>query len=925
MMKLWTVIAAAAMGLVACQNNFEEFATDAPANSVVVKFIAEESRTSVETSGEVPMFSWDENETFAVLEQTDALAEATSVTYSKVDGKANIDAEFVANAGQVEYKYAAVYPKAGYVAAENINAVTLALPATQIMAEGSYDPNADLMVSMVVTANAQPTEVVPMRFTRLAAVAKLTLKNLSLGDGEVIEKVVFMADGKNLAGKITANLAEDPHAFEVSKGVSSVEVATSSTGDVYFTVLPTTLEAGDEYGVVVLTNKALYAKKGTIPAEKSLIFEAGQVTRIGVNMSGITASDKWVLVRDAATLKQGDIVAIAVKDYAAKALSTKLYGDSTTETATNAKRAAVDIYKLGDYMLGGSDVQKLILVTGVADGTFSFYDEARKKFLVSNTKSNAYLISQSYYDLNTSFAISVDAETTVATITNTEGDYKGNFLKYNTGGYFVSNTSSYAKDVCIYKLDGAEGTIPVVAANITVPASDKPVVIAEEGATVATAIEEVVFNYVGDWTISVSDNADWLTVAYDATNKKVTYTAEPNTDPVREAEVTITATLEGQEDITWPAFKVLQKGAPMEISIAEFITKEKNVNVTYKLTGVLTSIPSSYSYAYVIEDEDGNKANIKYLKNEANNKWVVNDDDIDLKVGDVITVTTVVTTAKANGGNTTYPSYYKGYYRLTTSVDTPLVSYEGGTATITVAAEGNLLPTDGVIKGAMAEAYDFVAFSHTDNAATATATFAENNGSSREAEFNFTYGWTSASVKVAQSNHPSVKVGWFLVTNVSELAVGDTVIVVAKDSAKALAVGSSTTSATTMPSVDVTKTGTAITDLPNTVTQFTIGAGLKDGEFAFNFLKGTTAYYLCAPNTSAHLKIKDGDLLYYGSWTISIDATTGEATIDTIYGTTTPTPKRMRYNGTSTKFITNKTDVEASTNNAAISLYKYYN
>ena len=228
MMKLLTVVAAAAMGLTACQGNFDEAVNGNVKNSIVISFAEEDARTSVDTSGDTPLFAWDDNETFVVLEQTDALAEATSVAYNKVDGKATIDAEFAVNEGKSEYKYITVYPESGYVAAENIEAVTLALPAEQTMAEGSYDPNADLMVSWPVTTTAQPTEAQLLRFTRLAAVVKMTIEGLP--EGEVIEKVEFTANGKDIAGSISPNL-ENPHEFSVKEkeGGSTVSVARNST------------------------------------------------------------------------------------------------------------------------------------------------------------------------------------------------------------------------------------------------------------------------------------------------------------------------------------------------------------------------------------------------------------------------------------------------------------------------------------------------------------------------------------------------------------------------------------------------------------------------------------------------------------------------------------------------------------------------
>ena len=269
MFQLLTVVAVAAMGLTACSNEFDEPNSNSNQGDVVVTFVAEPeaTRTSVDTSSDdAPVFSWNDSESFAVLEQTDVLAAATDVAYAKVEGKAHITATFNGNVGQGEYKYVTVYPASAYVEAESINAATLRLPAHQTMAEGSYDPDADLMVSKVVTTDVQPTEAQQVQFTRLVAVVKMTLKNFT---AEQVEKVIFTAEGKSLAGTITTDLAL-PHAFTVAEGVSSVSVATTSNTDVYFNVLPTALEGGDSYTVTVLTSDKLYVKRGTISEGKTL-------------------------------------------------------------------------------------------------------------------------------------------------------------------------------------------------------------------------------------------------------------------------------------------------------------------------------------------------------------------------------------------------------------------------------------------------------------------------------------------------------------------------------------------------------------------------------------------------------------------------------------------------------------------------------
>lgn len=910
MMKLLTVVAVAAMGLTACQTGFEEQAN--VNNNVTVSFVAEQTRTAVDTSGSAPLFSWSDNETFAVLEQTDALAQATSVAYAKVDGKAKIDAQFPINADKGEYKYIAIYPASGYTAAENISNATLALPSAQSMAEGSYDPNADLMVSWPVVTAAQPTEAQSLRFTRLVAVAKMTINNLNLAEGEVVEKVEFAADGKALAGSIAANL-ENPHEFTVSEGVSSITVATNSASDVYFTTLPVTLAAGDAYSVVVTTNQNTYTKDGVIPAEKSLVFEAGNVSRFSVNMADAVAVEKWELVYDASSLKQGDVVAIVAKDYDL-ALSTKLYSNGS-ETATNTRRDATAITKSGNYLIVTDDVQRFVLVNGTVENTFSFYDEARQKFLVSNNKSSRYLINQPYMDNNTSFNISIDSTNGDATVKNIEGDYKDCMIRYyNSSKYFYSGTSAN-QAITIYRRGGVVGEIPVVAANVTVPESDEQVVIAEEGAQSATAIEDVVFNYVGDWAISATSDAQWLTLAYDKANNCLTYTAEANSGAVRTAVATITATLEGQQPLSW-TFNVLQKGAPQEISIAEFVTKGQDVNTTYKLTGILAEIPSSSSAsaAFKIQDQDGVQATIKYLYTDQGELVKGN---VDLQLGDVITVTTVVTSStKGSGGSSTYPSVYKGYYRLNATADSALVGYEGGDVTISVAAEGDLLPADGVIKGAMAEAYDFVTLNYTDNAATATATFAQNSGSSRNAEFSFTYGLAAASVSVGQMNHPSVKVGWFLVTSLSELAVGDKVIIAGKspDGTADYAISSKSSTGTYRPAAAITLLGNSITSVDG-LQQYTLESGHAD-----------------CPDTWAFKGDSDGKYLYYssglkvtstlnasGSWTIAI-AEDGKATLTS---QTTASKNTMMLNYTTSNQTFSMYE-PTQADKGAIYLYKEY-
>ena len=903
-LKTWALIAAVALGLGACQNDIEEQVV--VKNTRTVKFVTDsaENRTSVDTTGEKPAWAWNDEESFAVLECIDGeyYSEAEEVNFNKTaDNIGEIEASFAFDREMglegAHYDYMIVHPESGFVSHDNdFTKGTLTLPAVQEMDGNSYDADADLMVSKEINWDTYcDYDVLPVQFTRLAAVVQLTIEGMVAGDK--LESVTFTATGKDgkviaLAGEVTTDLTKPMELAPVEGKVSnSVTVSGNYEGNkVLFTTLPATLEAGDKYTVTAISEKKVYIKEGTIADGKSLSLKAGYVNRLTVK--GVTPSDRWELVKDASTLKEGDVVAIAAKDYDF-ALSTKLYNNAS-ETSTSARRDAVAISKMGDYLITNDNVQRFTLVTGSVDGTFAFYDESRGKFLVSNNGSSRYLINQPYISAETCFAISVKAEDGDATIKNKEGNYPDNMIRYyNSSKYFYSGTSAN-QAVCIYRLGGVVGDIPVVDANVTVPDEDEYVTIAEEGAT-NTAIEEVVFNYVGKWTITPSTTAKWLTVSYDEAKGQLTYTAEANTGAKREAIVTITATLEGKEDLTWK-FTMTQKGAPQEISIAEFMTKGKDENTTYKLTGRITEMTSSSSGTYKLSDGT-NVATITYLYTDGGDK-VYGDDSIGLNVGDVMTVTTVVaSTTKGKGGSSSYHSIYKGHYGLTAEASVA-AGFVGGDVTITVTTYSNgtiALPAEVTAK---CSENDFATFSY-NGGNTATVSFPENTTSdSRAVDVTFTYGDTSVTVTAEQSVNPANKQSWgTLVTNASDLAVGDQIVFVAKNKNKVLsrlASSSSATGITNFPAVEVDKSGSDIYDVEKVGgLVFTLVAGTSNDTFALKFTHNSKDYYLYAPSSGLKGENATSTVDNDNSFGFTIDSTTGDAKV----GNKRSTSKLVKFNG----------------------------
>ena len=269
---------------------------------------APESRTSVSVDGNVAKFAWDAEESFTVVENTTALALAKNVEFNKNGELAEITATFDAVEAE-EYSYVAVYPKDAWATSNNdaFNKAKLIFPTKQTMTTNSYDPDADLLVSKVLTTTSQPTEAQMLEFRRLVAIGEMNIKGLQTDGAEKILSVDFAANDAILTGRAYVDLAtntvlEYGYTGQAFKNVNiscAMEVAEANT--VYFTCMPATLKSGEAYTITVTTDKAIYTKKGTIGAN-ALEFTEGNVTGFTANMATATREvlesleGKWVIV-----------------------------------------------------------------------------------------------------------------------------------------------------------------------------------------------------------------------------------------------------------------------------------------------------------------------------------------------------------------------------------------------------------------------------------------------------------------------------------------------------------------------------------------------------------------------------------------------------------------------------------------------------
>ena len=330
------LVAVAAMGFAACSTeNTNDPAVEFEPNMVEMSIIAEQTRTVLDSSE--AFANWEASDKIAVFEVADAISITESTKTILNDGLASFRFSFTENTTAPSFDYYAVYPYANVVDKESdkyetatMGKIKLNTPATQNPKATSFDGGADLLLSRPVTdLTAQPSEAMSMAFTRVVALAKMTLKNLDTTDP--IINVTFTAPAdKILAGRSYFDLTTsqvytdnegDGYGYTSATNTitlncpSLVNVAAGTP--IYFTTLPTELVAGETFTVTVSTENKKFTKEVTIPDGRNIAFVAGDMASFGVNMNGANVETIENLAGDYIIAgKNGVIMSSTFADYA---------------------------------------------------------------------------------------------------------------------------------------------------------------------------------------------------------------------------------------------------------------------------------------------------------------------------------------------------------------------------------------------------------------------------------------------------------------------------------------------------------------------------------------------------------------------------------------------------------------------------------
>ena len=489
--SLWAVAALATV-FVGCSKDEAESPANKPREismSVIAGSELETSPESRTTLNDDNSISWETSGEFLRVFET--AGETTSSSKSEealIDaGKAVFNVSFTENTSATSFTYNAVYPESAWVTSNNTDANNMKLitPTNQLPTATSFDGDADLLIAYPEQRDAQPTEL-QVRFKRIVAVGKMTLKNLN--STEAITSVEFIApENKNVTGRSYVNLNEgtvteygysDMHYNNVVMNYdASLEMQSGMTA--YFTCFPFEILAGETFKVVVTTPSKVFTREVTIPDGRSLAFTEGRASVFSVDMSAAT--------EEALETLEGEYVAIVKQGTTYYALASTNTNSSTRldakEVAYNGTDQTINvndptlvwtIAKSGDnYTLSNnnmfvsysgssntaemSDTEYLLNISKTGDGLYTIGSVSKTDRMLEKNKSSKYFAFYTGTQDGDFYLVKFDGEAQVPTATpigeiTTEGNYtaEGTVVARGSQAYIIADNTGammvYHKD-----------------------------------------------------------------------------------------------------------------------------------------------------------------------------------------------------------------------------------------------------------------------------------------------------------------------------------------------------------------------------------------------------------------------------------------------------------------------------------------------
>ena len=580
------LVAVAAMGFTACEQVIDDVNAGIDENTVTMTFVADapESRTSVAIDGTTAKYSWSEDDKvgfyYVDVEATDS-KKKNSKTITISGSAATFTADFESITSASAYNIGAFYPGGSWVnsshANENpFNNVKVKIASGQALTVGSFDPNADLMMSKPFMGVALNNNTVfALEFTRIAAIGKMNLKLDGMQEGEVIKRVKFSfaKEGTHFNGPVLLDLENGEYTLATEDTANYVELSgelpAGERTEIFFTCFPGEYEG--DYTIEVTTDQATYTKTATLT--KALSFTAGNVLNFNA-----TVGNRYVEEVEVGHVV--DVLDLAFTGVAAATTYADWSGKTDVSDAVYAGQSAGD---KNTIQLRSNNNNSGIVTT--ASGGF-----ARKITITWNSatssgrtlnvygKNTAYTAATDLYNNSTQGTLIGTIVCGTSTVLEIAGNYAFIGMRSKSGAMYIDEIkieweSSNGEEPVLTKLDAPEN---LQATDITAN------------------------SFTLKWD-SV-ENALNYSVTYGSQSKTVTTTTCDITGLTANTTYTVTVVANG-DGVSY----LNSDAAEIPVKTLAAVQPEQPGDGTPKFEKV-TSAPSDWSGTYLIVYEKGNLA-----------------------------------------------------------------------------------------------------------------------------------------------------------------------------------------------------------------------------------------------------------------------------------------------------------------------------
>lgn len=607
-MKLFVLVAAAAMTLASCQKN----EINGPVNKEVhftIRADFAETKTAITDNGDKTYTpTWTNGDKIGVLFALEESAEPKDFENTAVAGEeATFEGKHafavVEGASEVDGNLYAFYPSSAFNRMYADGGVRLDLKATQYPTSTSFDPSCDLLIAKpcyyMAEATGESAEVLidDMYFARMMSVLRINLNSEFLSN-ETVKSISFDADGVDFTGAMRFNLETGEFVGNQStsqdlsevKAVYSEEDPIAVAGEknsAYLVVAPVTIPSGTALTFTIETENYDIVK--TINAPADMVMPSGNIAVINLTIAEENCTAK---VEDTSDYS-GEWLITGVKDE-------QVYAASAYVSGSNLKSVAISIED-GQILEVDGIANCMMTLTKIADGDYAgmyTITDVNDKYLYAASSSGNQLKGATEVSVNAYWTVELQENGTYSIVASKSSNR--NVMQFNgsdaTNVLFNCYSSASQSPVTLYPYS-------MVKADTT------PRITVEDTEYNVSADDETLeFSYTtknidGTPTVSVADGATMTNVQADAEAGIVTVIFDANAEE-EEKTATLVLSYEGAESVSvtitqaakaaeGAAYYEKVTSAPADWSGEYLLVYESD---KYLFDGSLTDVDSSPNY-----------------------------------------------------------------------------------------------------------------------------------------------------------------------------------------------------------------------------------------------------------------------------------------------------------------------------------------